>query len=451
MTRLILLAASVTGCRGSDCEPTDPDACDEGLTCEQVISDDEEAPEHACFSPVTVRGSVFDVSDEAAIDGARVVPLDENGAPAGRVDTSADDGSYAVAVAVPRDEEGTPLVEGSISLRADAAGYQSFPGGVRPALPIALSEATEGDDGWEIASALTDLGLIPLEVGYPEGSIYGRVELAEEQSSALVVAEQGGVGLSALADIDGDYQIFNVPDGTWTVTGYAQGVQHSTGSVEVSGEALEADLSATGGVDTSVSGSVNIVNAPGGSQTSLILVVASTFAPLTGRGAAPPGLRVGGIDGEYTLTGVPDGSYVVLGGFEDDGLVRDPDYEQGGTELQTVTVSGGDAAVDSFKLTEALQVLSPGGDGPEVVGSTPLLTWEDDSSEKAYEVLVFDSLGEVVWQTEIDGTSGSDPELVYAGAPLEAGMFYQFRVTSLDQGGVPISQSQDLDGVFEVQ
>ena len=453
MTRAVLLVALLAACRDSECEPSDPDACDDGMTCEQVISDDEDAPPYACFPPVKVRGDVFDVSDASPIEGARVVPLDANGAPAGRVGVSDEDGHFAVVVSVDRDEEGTPLEAGSISLRADAAGYQSFPGGVRSAQPIALSEAVqeEAGDDWVIDTPQTDIGLIALEPGYPEGAIYGIVHMAEGQSSALVVAEQGSTGLNALADLDGDYAIFNVPAGSWSATGYAQDVQHEVVTVDVADSAVKRDLDAADAATAAVTGSVNIVNAPGGAETSVILVVASTFDALTGRGAAPPGLRVAGVSGSYTLTGVPDGRYVVLGAFEDDGLVRDPDYEQGGTELQTVTVSGADASVDGFKITEALEIFAPGGDGPEVVGSTPLLTWADDSSEKRYDILVFDSLGRIVWETSIDGTSGSDPAVTYAGEPLESGMYYQFRVTSIDQGGVPIRRTQDLDGGFQVQ
>lgn len=38
--------------------------------------------------------------------------------------------------------------------------------------------------------------------------------------------------------------------------------------------------------------------------------------------------------------------------------------------------------------------------------------------------------------------------LEYGGPALEAGMIYQFRATSI-KDGTPISQTEDLKGVFE--
>ena len=45
--------------------------------------------------------------------------------------------------------------------------------------------------------------------------------------------------------------------------------------------------------------------------------------------------------------------------------------------------------------------------------------------------------------------SSGDGQADYAGPALEAGMYYQFRVTSLRRGGTqPISMTEDLLGVF---
>jgi hypothetical protein len=41
--------------------------------------------------------------------------------------------------------------------------------------------------------------------------------------------------------------------------------------------------------------------------------------------------------------GVPDGKYVALAAFENDGLVRDPDTSIGGTQIVHLTVSGATA------------------------------------------------------------------------------------------------------------
>ena len=49
---------------------------------------------------------------------------------------------------------------------------------------------------------------------------------------------------------------------------------------------------------------------------------------------------------------------------------------------------------------------------------------------------------------DIPSSSGSDPEVPYAGPPLDSGMYYQFRVTSFDTNDRPLSRTEDLKGVF---
>ena len=194
-----------------------------------------------------------------------------------------------------------------------------------------------------------------------------------------------------------------------------------------------------------VSGTVQIVNAPGGSKTSVILVVEGTFDENLARGEAPPGLRAPeaglppDVAGAYTITGVPEGRYVVLAAFENDGLVRDPDISIGGTSILHIQVTAGQTTtVDGFKVTEALAVLGPGADGPEQV--------TDDSSEDEYQISVFDAFGNEVWTATEPRHTGDNPAVPYGG-PLETGMYYQFRVTSM-KNGTPISRTEDLLGVF---
>jgi hypothetical protein len=150
------------------------------------------------------------------------------------------------------------------------------------------------------------------------------------------------------------------------------------------------------------------------------------------------------------IEGVPVGSYKVLGAFENDRLVRDPDFGQGNTEIVRVDVAAGQSVeAPSFKITGSLDVISPGAEGAEEVDGTPVFSWVDDSGEDRYEIQVFDTFGEIIWEDlNISGSSGSDPEVPYAGPPLESGMFYQFRVTSFDVNERPLSRTEDLKGVF---
>src|SRR5690606_22704327 len=107
---------------------------------------------------------------------------------------------------------------------------------------------------------------------------------------------------------------------------------------------------------------------------------------------------------------------------------------------------------ESFKVTQALAVAGPGAETPEETDAMPTLSWADDSSEDGYLLVVFDALGEIVWEEEVPGVSGSDfVEVPYGGPALKPGMYYQFRATSYREPGgerLLISRTEDLRGVF---
>jgi hypothetical protein len=149
---------------------------------------------------------------------------------------------------------------------------------------------------------------------------------------------------------------------------------------------------------------------------------------------------------------------VLLAAFENDALVRDPDQSISGTQIVHLTVpdpeQGNDLTISNgFKITEALTIIGPGGDGPEeITTETPTLEWADDSSEDGYVVSIFDAFGNQVWSTELGPVSGSATiTLTYAGPPLEIGMFYQFKATSFRERNnvrTAISTTEGLRGVF---
>jgi len=168
----------------------------------------------------------------------------------------------------------------------------------------------------------------------------------------------------------------------------------------------------------------------------------------------PPGLRVGDVTGAFSIEGVPDGRYVVLAAYENDFLVRDPDTSIAGTDIVHITVpdpvSGNTVSLpESFKITAALDVVFPGAEGPEAVDAGALvLEWMDDSSEDYYDVVVRDALGNEIWTATADRVTGATTvTLVYDGPALEAGMYYQFKATSV-KDDIPISTTEDLKGVF---
>ncbi|HYI02099.1 carboxypeptidase-like regulatory domain-containing protein [Hyalangium sp.] len=460
----VLLSLLVVAC-GDDkeCKLDDPTSCAETLACEKVSG--QEKP--LCFAPVQVEGKVFDLASGAAVANAEVTALDANGAPVSGVAVSGVDGRYALRIPTERsDDKGTP-VGARLTLRAGAQNYEPFPSGVRVALPLDTSgAASAGDDKpWAFSSAQTDVGLSALQAadqGRPAMS--GTVEVTAGQS-ALVVVEGNGKAYSAVADTSGKWKVFNVaPGGGYRAQAYVKGANYTPAEVSVQQgvEATGIAIRKAGASTATLSGTVNLVAGANGAGTSVVMVVESTFNEALIRGEVPPGLRAPdpgtapNISGAYAITGVPDGKYVVLAAFENDGNVRDPDPNISGTQIAHITVENGTpSASPSFKVTGAIQMVGPGGgETTEEVSGTPRFTWMPYSSAKSYELRVFDSQGTKVWEnlSVLDAKNPSGYiEVVYGGPALIPDRIYQWRATAKGNALNPISNTEELRGLFTVK
>jgi hypothetical protein len=371
-------AALLTAACDSDdksCDASDPGACDTGLVCEQV-SGLEEGKDFRCLAPVQVQGRVFDLASDAAVANALVSAVDVNGAPVGTQTTTGADGSYTLRIpSVRKDERGAPVNQ-RISLRAAARDYAAFPSGLRVALPFdsqvaAQADAEEASSPFVIRADVTDVGLVALpqeQRGLP--SVSGSVALGETRG-VLVVAESGtgpGQGHSTIADASGAFTLFNVPAGSYSVKAFGRGANWTPTGVTVgAADVGNVQVARSQTAPATLNGSVQLV-AGAALGTSVVMVVASTFNEVTGRGEVPPGLRapepsmVPNVTGDFSITGVPDGRYVVLAAFENDDNVRDPNPGTAGTDLQFVTVENGQIALApaAFKVTGALTLVGPG-------------------------------------------------------------------------------------------
>jgi hypothetical protein len=452
------ILAALTGCGGDDdkneqpaCDYEAQTGCQDGLVCEMV--EGGETPT-GCFAPLVVEGRVVDAADtDQGIEGARVFGRDVNGAPVSLgIAVSDADGKYSLRVPATRQSDGTPTVP-ELLLRADAAGFATFPSGLRVAIPVDVSEPALEKDAYRVVNSTTTVALDALPDASQLGSVSGAV-LAENPGGTLVVAG----GASAIADRDGSYVVFNVPAGEQEVRGYAQGIslEPAQASVEADVETKDVDLAASDTPLGSVNGDVSFVNASA-NETSVVLVVESTFNEALARGEVPRGLRAFPVTGKYSFEAVPAGNYVVLAAFENDELVRDPDMSIGGTAIQHIEVAGDPVAVPGFKITGALDVVGPGAEGPEVVSGDVSFEWADDSSEDGYELTVLDTFGNEIWKdAEVPRVTGSSTVThAYAGAALEPG-YYQFRTVSWrtdkkGDGRTYISATEDLKGVFIIE
>jgi hypothetical protein len=496
-----LALAALVGCGSSSsknsCDPVAQSGCAGTQVCENVQGG---AP--ACFDPVVLKGKVFDLATPSGgLAGARVVALDVNGAPATTVTLSlaSPSGGYTLAVpAQARLADGAP-VGTSLTLRADRAGYASFPGGLRVALPVSTGAATHTGGQWVVQTSQTDIGLQAIPSA-PTGQIKGTVAHPASGAGVLVVAENGatGAGYTAIPGTDGSFTIFNLPDGTYDVRGFAAGVNYVPVSVTVTGgvaaPASAALALATGAAaaTATVTGSVNMVAGAPWPTTSVLLVIASTYDPVKVRGVAPAGLRAGDVSNTWSIAGIPDGHYRVLAAFETDYLVRDPSAIGGTTVLEFQVVGGVPLLMDGttsaaslpvFKITGAVRLLGPLPDAtgacttlaalpadPTTIpagacaaaSATPEIAWKLESSNSnadLFEVTVVDDAGTEVWRADVGkatssvtyGTTGAPvTSTITPAVPLVSGRTYQARVTAIKTSGgtQTISVSEDLLGVF---
>ena len=147
---------------------------------------------------------------------------------------------------------------------------------------------------------------------------------------------------------------------------------------------------------------------------------------------------------------MPPGRYVVLAGYENDGMVRDPDPNIAGTQLQRIMVDGADVVGGDFKVTSAIVIQSPGAEGLEETSATPTFRWAAYPSAKSYDLTVFDARGNVTWGPVSLANTVQVTGASYAGEPLQPGGIYQWRLLARGNAGNPISLSEDLKGVFRV-
>lgn len=449
-----LVAVVLSACGPKECKLDDPSSCPADQACEQVSGKNP-----MCFAPVTLEGKVYDLSNSAGIKGALVLATDENGAPAGPAVTTGTDGAYSLRVPSTRTDDKGSFTSRKVLLRSQAKNFIPFPSGGRISLPIDTSAASRTEDTkpYVLKSPLTDIGLSPVDAAaqsFP--SISGTVEMSATQKSVLLVLESGG--RTALAGSDGKFTFFNVPGGGYKLSAYSAGVNYGVLDVQVQSSDLTGlEVKKTATTTATLSGNVQLVAGANGAGTSVVLVVESTFIEALGRGEVPPGLRAPEagtaptVTGSWSIAGIPDGKYVVLAAFENDGNVRDPDPGISGTQIQHITVTNGaitPAISPSFKVTGAVGLVSPGADGIDATSATPTFTWQVYSNADAYVLRVFDSLGLEIWQTAIGDKATVTS--AYAGPALTVGQFYQWRVTAMRRGA-PTSQTEELRGLFRVQ
>ena len=408
---------------------------------------------------IKITGRVFSLVDNSAIRGAIVCAVSKADGTVSDMAVTGDNGSYTVEVTAEREGRHKPI-NAAWGLNASAGQFMAVPSIIRPSIAVTIADFIPEDNNYTYSDSLTDIGLAAIKETGELFTVSGRLNGGD--AGALVVLEGCSeppcpYGYTAKR---GDFTIFNIPPKTYSAAAYKIGTSYETLSTDISSDTQNVILKKkTGQVTGTVSGSVNIVNPGQGDGTSIVLVPESLFHETLKKGILVPGLRAPengtpDIKGAYTITGVPEGSYVVLAAFENDYLVRDPDPNIAGTQIVHVTMPDAgsyEKSIAAFKITGSLDIVSPGaGDVPEALSNLAEVVFADDSSEDQYMLVLYSMYGDTIWDKTILGESGGGNVTVpYDGPSLENGVYYQWNVTSLRKGG-PISTSEDLKGIFYI-
>jgi len=284
-------------------------------------------------------------------------------------------------------------------------------------------------------------------------------------AGVLIVASSGTEGFSTVSDSGGNYTIYNVTSGSFTVTGWASGISSDSQNAIVSAGmgTPSVNLTITGGVAGGVNGSITFL------ATGNIDIDVALTHPETGETIF--GLSTMTSNGAYNLTNVGDGTYLARATFSNDGLVMDPDWIIKNGE-PFVSVTGG-SAIRDFSVTGAVGVISPSNvststDPIEINTLTPTFEWNSYSSTSDYVIEIMDSNGKLIWggfstdwSTKNIFIPSSQTNVVFnsdgnAVEPLEEGKVYRWRVyASKDDtkeltGWKLISVSEDQMGLFKI-
>lgn len=434
-----------TGCSNDDvgpCSLRTNFGCSADLQCETVQGRDLPT----CLPPVVVRGHVYDLSTHLTVSGARVLVLGDDGAPLTAASSSATDGSYAVRLHAPRDAAFKPQAL-RLSPWVQAPGYGQFPDRWRPApvLDAANAQLTAGGTELDLATADTEVGLLPFGGGPGISEVAGLVAIPDPARQVLVVASSqdsfgGPLGIAGLADATGSYRLFGLVPAHYTVSAYASGSSFLPVPIAVSaGEQATINVPADPTAASTVTGRLQVA---GGGRPSVALFVAATYNADSGEGDVPLGLSAtAAADGSFSIAGVSPGSYVVVPSPDNDGLALI------GAPPTIVVVAGHDLVVPgSIAVGPAVPITGPGAGGPEAVTTAPTLSWSHLADEASYHLTVTSGVGLVVWDMPAVPATAS-PSVAYSG-PFEPGAFYRFRVQALDAHGAPVAASEDLRGIF---
>ena len=352
------------------------------------------------------------------------------------------------------------LASGTYSARIQAQGYQMSPPRGVAAVPFAI-----------VAGETHDITISLLE--HADDSATSQIHGNADIAGMLVVAVDPDTdeAVSALTDDEGNYVLFNVPNGDYTITAYQAGYSANVIEQPISGDNFveDADLDVTENTSVSLSGQVTFL-ATGNGIVDVTLIHPLTLDTIPGAVVQTDG------QGLYALENLPQGDFLAWASYNNDTYVMDPDWiiKNGGVP-DAVAVTVADSDLDKpFSVTGAVMLNSPTNAADlvipaEVDSLTPNFNWTEYSSAQRYVIEVFDLQGNSIWGGWNTDTgianhtviTSDTLSVIYnfdgsASAALVDGETYIWRITALkwkqSEGKyIAISASEDQMGLFTVR
>jgi hypothetical protein len=326
-----------------------------------------------------LQGNVSDIETNGGLADVSIIIFNaDDNSPAGTTLKTDGSGSFAVN-----------LAPGNYFLKFYKQGYEPVPPPGMEAVSFTVERGVTTDQSAEMT--LSEV----LNGGYISGKITSG---SSGLGGVLVVAEDpvNQRAFSSATDEDGNYVIYNVPQGSYSVNGYRSGYSSAvvTASVSANTEAKNVNVTLTAGASGKMTGTIRNL-ATDNKDVDVTLV-----HPLTKE--TIPGLTTTSVNLAYTIENIPDGTFIARATFKNDDRVVDPDRIAKFGEPE-ISVSNGSNVELTFDVTGSIKVTSPTNEfisnKPVDVNSvTPTFEWIAYSSTSDYVIEVIDaSTGAVVW------------------------------------------------------
>ncbi len=394
----------------------------------------------------TVEGTITNTQGGASLASADIEFFNAvDNSPASYSTSSGSDGKYSISITA-----------GTYLIMISKQGYNSVPPVGVSAVPVIVTVGMKTVASYQmVASSVSN-------AGYVTGRI---LEGSTPKSGVLTIVSGNGSTFSGTTNTNGNFTIYNIPVGSYSVKGYLASYNSSSVNISVAQntKAVAADIVLSSGATGVVSGNVAFL------ATTNIDVDVSLVIP--GTNSTIPGLTVKTSGGTYSMSHVPNGTFLARASWSNDNKVVDPDgIIKSGEPI--VTINSNSVSLD-FSLTGAVQLNSPSNAltttiPVEVSTITPVFSWNAYSSSDYYVIEVMDMNGATVWggisgtpltrkvmvaKTQTTVTYNSDG----TGQALQNGRTYRWRIyASKDDSGQPlgwklISASEEQMGLFIIK